>query len=98
LPPITEASPMKLPTRRHLALHEDVVPEPSLDDGRIVFWLRGSRDGAFQHWERISTLAHGKITARRGLCATPAVALPSRQPVRGIFDRLLHPFRKKTGD
>jgi tetratricopeptide (TPR) repeat protein len=89
---------MNPPNWQQLALCDGVVPEPSPNDGRMVLWLPGNREGAVQHWERISTLARAKITSRRGLRATPAVALPLRQSVRGLFDKLLHPFRKKAGD
>jgi tetratricopeptide (TPR) repeat protein len=88
----------RLPARQALALKEGVLPEPTLDDTCIVLWLPGARDGAFQLWERVSTLPRGEITARNGLCATAAVSIPARQPLPGLLGKMLRPFRRVAED
>src|SRR5262249_17459463 len=52
----------RLPERPKLALRSDVIPEPSHEANRIALWVPGAREGAVQHWQRISNLPHSEIT------------------------------------
>jgi tetratricopeptide (TPR) repeat protein len=88
---------MHLPDWRNLALNDGVVPEPTPDNGRLVLWVPGDRGDVFQHWRRVSSVAHVEPTVRDGLSAVPAVAVPLRQPLRGFLGTLLSRFRKASG-
>jgi tetratricopeptide (TPR) repeat protein len=85
---------MRIPDWRNLVLNEGIVPEPTPDAGRIVLWLPGSRGDGFQHWERVSSMARAEVAVKQGLGATPAVSVPVRQAVRGIFGKLFRGFRR----
>ena len=79
---------MRLPDWRKLTLTEGVRAEPSSEDGRIVLWLPAGGDGAFRHWERVSTVPHAEVLAGQGICAAPATSIRARQRQRGFFARL----------
>jgi tetratricopeptide (TPR) repeat protein len=98
-PPLTkEASSMPVPDWRNLVLNEGILHEPIPGDNRVVLWLPGSRDNGFRHWQRISSLPRAEVTVREGLCATPAMLIPMRQSIRGLFGRLFQHFRKASDD
>lgn len=78
-----------------MALAEGVLSEPAREDGRVVFWLPADRDGEFQYWERVGTVARGEVTVGDGICSTPATSTRARHKVAvGFLGRLA---RKLTG-
>lgn len=89
---------MKVPDWRNLALDAGILPEPTPDDNRIVFWLPGSRDGEFQNWERIGTVARAEIAVEEGLCATAAMSVQARQRVRGFLGKLFWRLQGAAGN
>jgi tetratricopeptide (TPR) repeat protein len=89
---------MKLPDWKRLALNPGVLPESVPDNNRIVLWLPGDRDGRFQNWERVATLANAEITLEQGICAVAATAIRARQRLRGFLANLLQRFRRAGGD
>src|SRR5260370_37937155 len=80
---------MSVPEWRRLALNDGLVLEPTPDNSRLALWVPGSRDGGFQHWQRISNVARSEITVREGLSATAAMSIQARQPIRGLLGKLL---------
>jgi len=78
----------------HMALHPGILREPDPQEGRLVLWVPTERDGTYQHWLRVSSVARATMAEHRGLYATPATALRARQPVRRFFGTLLHRFRR----
>jgi len=89
---------MKLPEWQDLVLAEGVFPEPVTDKNRIVLWLKKDRDGTFQHWERIGTVARAQVTAKDGLCASPATSIRAREWIGGAVGRILHGLRERKGN
>ncbi len=89
---------MKLPPWQDLVLAENVFPEPVTDENRIVLWLRIDRDGSFQHWERIGTVARAQATTRDGLCAMAATSIRAREWIGGALGRILHGLRERKGN
>jgi tetratricopeptide (TPR) repeat protein len=89
---------MKLPRWQDLVLAEGVVPEPVTEAQRIVLWIRMDRDGSFQHWERIGSVARSEVTARNGLGATAATSIRAREWIGGAFGKILRGFRERKGD
>ncbi len=88
---------MNLPDWREMALEAGVLREPASDGGRIVLWLPRERDGAFQHWERIGTVARAEVSEEQGLCATAAALIPARQRVKGVLGKLLGRLQEAKG-
>src|SRR5438270_895241 len=83
-----EAAAMNVTDRRTLILAPGVLAEAMLaDDTRLVLWLPGDRDPAYQHWQRVGAVAHAPVTVAHGLCSTPATAMPARQLLRGFFGK-----------
>ncbi len=72
-----------------MALEAGVLREPVSDGGRIVLWLPGERDGAFQHWERVGSVARAEVVADQGLFAIAATSIRARQRVKGVVGKLL---------
>jgi tetratricopeptide (TPR) repeat protein len=89
---------MKLPHWQDLVLAEGVFPEPVTDENRIVLWLRMDRDGSFEHWERIGTVARAEVTARDGLCTTAATSIRAREWIGGAVGKILHALRERKGN
>src|SRR5262249_18503215 len=71
-----------------------MVPEPGLAEGRLAFWITGSRDARFVNWERIANVPRAPIEAAGGICSTAASAIRARQRLEGFLGKLLQPFRK----
>jgi tetratricopeptide (TPR) repeat protein len=88
---------MNLPDWRQMALEAGVLREPVSDGGRIVLWLPGERDGAFQHWERIGSVARAEVTEEQGLCAIAATSVSARQRVKGVLGKLLGRIHEARG-
>ena len=42
---------MKVLDWQELTLDPGILREPAAEGGRIVLWLPGEQNGAFQHWE-----------------------------------------------
>jgi tetratricopeptide (TPR) repeat protein len=80
---------MKVLDWQDLILDAGILREPVSDGGRIVLWLPGERDGAFQHWERVGSVARAEVSAEQGLCAITATSIPARQRVKGVLGKLL---------
>jgi tetratricopeptide (TPR) repeat protein len=81
---------------REMPLESGILREDVSDGGRIVFWLPGERDGAFQHWERVGSVPRAEVSAEEGLCAITATSIPARQRVKGVLGKLLdrlHPAK-----
>jgi tetratricopeptide (TPR) repeat protein len=88
---------MTLPRCQDLVLTDGVFPESVTDDNRIVVWLKMDRDGSFQYWERIGTVARAPVIARNGLCATAATSVKAREWIGGAVGRFLHGLRERKG-
>jgi tetratricopeptide (TPR) repeat protein len=88
---------MNLPRCQDLVLKDGVFPESFTDEDRIVLWLRADRNGSFQYWERIGTVARAPVIARHGLCATAATSVRAREWVGGAVGKILHGLRERKG-
>lgn len=88
---------MKLPRCQDLALTEDVFPESVADENRIVLWLKKERDGSFQYWERVGSVARSPVIARNGLCATAATSVRAREWIGGALGKIWHSLRERKG-
>jgi tetratricopeptide (TPR) repeat protein len=86
---------MKLPRALDLVFTDGVFPESAGDENRIVVWLKHDRNGTFQYWERIATVARAAVTAHNGLCATPATSVRAREWIGGRMGKILHDLRKR---
>ena len=89
---------MNLPDWRTFELEPGILAEPIADGNRLVLWVKGDRDAAFQYWERVGSVVRGEVTVvQGGICATPAISLSARQRIRGalgqLFQRLRPPRR-----
>ena len=85
---------MTIPAWPKLALHNDVLLEPALDDTALAVWLKGKADSGFQYWERIGTVARARIVVEDGICAT----IHARRRLVGLLGRLLQRFDRSTGN
>lgn len=81
------ASPM-------LAFYDDILREP--DPSRIVLWLRGERDGTFQHWERVSAVNPSEGVIEVGLCFSPATVVHARERRGGYLRKLFSPLTRAS--
>src|SRR5438105_3594025 len=88
----------KVSNGRTLVLEGGALVEPTQDAQRTVLWVPGSRDGTYQHWERIATVPRAETAVEQGLCAIPATALPARQRVQGFFGKLWRRSYPATAD
>ncbi|MGP0068009.1 MAG: tetratricopeptide repeat protein [Isosphaeraceae bacterium] len=84
---------MNPPDWRDMALEAGVLREDVSDGSRIVLWLPGEQDGAFQNWERVGTAARAEVNAEQGLCSIAATSVPARQRVKGTLGKLLGRLR-----
>jgi tetratricopeptide (TPR) repeat protein len=89
---------MNLPDLKELVLNPGTLPESVPDGNRIVLWLPGEREGGFQNWERVASIANAEITVEQGICAIPATLIRARQRIRGLLANLIQRFRSKDGD
>ena len=80
---------MNLPDWRDITLEAGVLREAVSDGGRVVLWLAGERDGAFQHWERVGSVPRAEVSAEQGLCSVTATSVPARQRIKGVVGKLL---------
>jgi tetratricopeptide (TPR) repeat protein len=87
---------MRAPDWRKLKLGDGVVPEPGLDDKRIVLWLSAGRDDSGALWERIGNVPGADITSAEGIASTAATVIRARQRVQGFFGKLLGRFRESA--
>ena len=83
---------MNLPDGRPLVSSDGMIPEPSAAEGRLILWLRGDRIGGYQHWERVSSVAHAEMTAGGGMRAIEANSIPARRWAGGAIGKL---FRRR---
>src|SRR5262249_46981496 len=74
-----------------------VLLEPTSEEGRLVLWLPEARDGGFQDWLRISTVARAEVTAGAGLRATAPPGIRARPRLRGLLGRFLPTWRRGAG-
>jgi tetratricopeptide (TPR) repeat protein len=82
---------MRMPDWRKLTYADGILPEPIPDEERLVFWLPEERQQGSRCWERIATVAGGKISLEQGISAVAAVSIRARR--LGFFDRLRHGLR-----
>lgn len=87
---------MRIPDSRKLTLHKGVLPEPFVEDNRLVVWLPGPQDGGFQSWERIANVARQEIVVRDGFIATAAVSVRVRRRIRGLLRKFFQRFQRKA--
>src|SRR5262249_53284749 len=88
---------MKLFNRIEVGLEDGILPDPVLDDRRVVLWLPGDRDGRFQYWERVSNVARAGVTTDRGVCAAAATSMRARQRLGGFLGKLVQRLRGPEG-
>jgi tetratricopeptide (TPR) repeat protein len=88
---------MKVLDWQELTVDPGILREPAADGGRIVLWVPGERDGAFQHWERIGSVARAEISEEGGLCSIAATSVPARQRTIGVLGKLLGRLRESKG-
>jgi tetratricopeptide (TPR) repeat protein len=67
-------------------------------ENRIIIWLKLNRDGSFQYWERIGTVARAPVLARNGLCAAAATSVRAREWIGGAVGKLLNSLRDRKGN
>ena len=84
---------MSPPDLNQIALDEGVLRETVPDRGRIVIWLPGQRDGTFQYWERIGSVARAEVNVDQGICTLAASLVPARQRIKGMVGKLLDRMR-----
>jgi tetratricopeptide (TPR) repeat protein len=89
---------MKVLDWQDLILDPGILREPVSDGNRIVLWLPGDRDGAFQQWERIGSVARAEVTEDQGLCAMAATLVPARQRIKGALGKLLGRLHEAKGN
>src|SRR5262249_29689350 len=85
--------PLPMPCVRSpaaLPLTADVLREHDPDPRRLLFWLKGSGEGRFQHWQRIAADARAEVAVGEGVSAAPARVTAFRQELAGKVRRLLH--------
>jgi tetratricopeptide (TPR) repeat protein len=87
-----------LPDGRAVACSDALLPDPSAGSGRLVFWVRGGRDGAFQHWERVAAAAGAKHGLADGVRFVPVTVTPARQRLGPPVVRLLARLVRSTRD
>ena len=75
---------MTLPDWRNFILEAGLVVEPASDGTRLVVWLPRDRDGHFQYWDRVSSVARAEVTSEDGLCTTAAALVPARQQIGAV--------------
>jgi tetratricopeptide (TPR) repeat protein len=68
---------------RELAIDEGILTEPTADGNRLILWLSGEHDPGFQHWERITSVAHADVKVEQGLCWLEATSIPARKAIKG---------------
>ena len=79
------------------SLSNGILSEPVLDGLRIVFWLRGDREGPFQHWERVSSVARAEIMVDQGVGAIAATSIRGKQRVGRFVGKLAQWFQGAKG-
>ena len=89
---------MKLPNWQEFTLNPGVLAERSHDRERIALWAPGPREGGFQHWQRVSTVARAEITNEQGVGATAANVIRARERVQGFLGRMLGRLRGGKGE
>jgi tetratricopeptide (TPR) repeat protein len=93
----SKAMGMNLPNWSEFTLESGILREPASDGSRIVVWMPGAREGTFQYWERIGSVARAEVTADQGLCATAAISIPARQRLKGFLGQFLGRLREAKG-
>jgi tetratricopeptide (TPR) repeat protein len=76
---------MELLDGRPLILSHGVLSEPTSADGRLVLWFPGEREGGFQHWQRVGTVARAAVHSGQGVRATAVTLIPARQRLTRKF-------------
>src|SRR5579864_4482152 len=89
---------MQPPNWHNLSLDDGVLREPIAEDGRLVLWLPGTRNGEFREWRRVGNVARAEVVVEHGICSTAATVVSVRQEVRGFVGKLLQRFRKASDD
>ncbi|MGO8753108.1 MAG: hypothetical protein ACLQNE_44765 [Thermoguttaceae bacterium] len=82
----------RAPQIGRLGLQAGILREPDSDDGHLILWVPGGREGSSQLWHRVSIVPGAKIIRRAGLHFVTATATPFRQLERARFGRLLEHF------
>jgi tetratricopeptide (TPR) repeat protein len=88
---------MNVPDWRTFALEQRVLIESAADGSRLVVWLPGDRDGKFQYWQRIGSVARAEVTSIGGLCTTDATLVPARQQIGRSLGQFWTGLRKSKG-
>jgi CHAT domain-containing protein/tetratricopeptide (TPR) repeat protein len=78
-----------------LPLTADVLREHDPDPRRLLFWLKGPREGRFQHWQRIAADPRAELAAGEGISAAPARVTAFRQELAGKVRRLLRSWNRE---
>jgi tetratricopeptide (TPR) repeat protein len=89
---------MNSPDWQRLVFNKGILREPIPDNDRVVLWLPVRREGGFQYWERVGSVARTTVSTEQGLCAAAATAVPARQRVGGLFGGLFARLRQSPGD
>ena len=89
---------MSLPDWGKTALEDGVLRETTADSGRVVLWLPGERDGTFQYWERVGSVARAEVSVEQGLYSTAAASIPAKQRHKGVLGKLLGRFHEAKGN
>ncbi|TMQ34355.1 MAG: tetratricopeptide repeat protein [Planctomycetota bacterium] len=89
---------MKSPDWQKLVFNKGILREPIPGNDRVVLWLPVRREGGFQYWERIGSVARTTVSTEQGLCATAATAVSARQRVGGLFGGWLGRLRRAPGE
>jgi tetratricopeptide (TPR) repeat protein len=87
---------MNLPSWNNLVLDDGILREAVAEANRLVLWVRGAGAGKFRDWERISTAARAEVEVKQGLGAVPATLIAAREPLRGLFGKLMGRLQKSS--
>ncbi|WP_422923987.1 hypothetical protein [Singulisphaera sp. PoT] len=82
---------------RSFAIAPGILVEPA-SEGRVVLWLPGRREGGFQSWERIASIAGSSADADGGLLSVPVVAIEVRQALGLSLGKLARKLMSRGAD
>jgi tetratricopeptide (TPR) repeat protein len=93
---VDERSPQASFDWRTIPLIDGIVREPVMDGQGMVLWFPGKREPQFQEWERVASVSHAEYTVEPGVGAVAASSVPARQPIQGVWGKLMKRFQKAT--